>query len=281
MTNLQGDVLHLLDSNKQVVASYTYDPYGKVLSATGTLAEINPLRYRGYVYDQETSRYYLQSRYYDPPIGRWINADGLISGVGGELLGYNQFAYCFNNPVNMNDSTGNWPRWITAAVAVVATIVSATTTSTSAYALAITSYSAYISQCAHYDVREARNDAATLPQSPGVATNAGWINSNPKSALNPNGGGPAADCHQFTATNKPNVKYVSPDGRREVIYDSTGAIVLDPRDIGTYNFCPSDENWYSNASIGHVVHDVIPWVIFGNSDSDPGPLVNAIISLFK
>jgi len=130
-------------------------------------------------------------------------------------------------------------------------------------------------------VREARNDVATLPQSPSDATKAGWINSDPKSDLNPNGGGPAANCHQYTATNGPNVKYVSPDGHREVIYNSAGDIVLDPRDIGTYNFCPSDEFWYSNASIGHLVHDIIPWLIFGNSDDDPGPIANEIIRLFE
>ncbi len=52
--------------NGTVFATYEYDPYGKVISATGTLANVNPLRYRGYVYDQETGFYYLQSRYYDP-----------------------------------------------------------------------------------------------------------------------------------------------------------------------------------------------------------------------
>ena len=94
-----------------------------------TLGVHNPLRYRGYVYDAETGLYYLQSRYYNPYIGRFINADGVISGVGGDVLGYNQFAYCFNNPVNLFDIAGNWPKWLTvglgvvaAAVAVVATV---------------------------------------------------------------------------------------------------------------------------------------------------------------
>lgn len=55
----------------------------------------------------ETGFYYLNSRYYDSEIGRFLNADGQISGVGGELLGYNMFSYCFNNPVNKSDADGN------------------------------------------------------------------------------------------------------------------------------------------------------------------------------
>jgi RHS repeat-associated protein len=106
VTNLQGDVLAILDSSKKVVASYTYDPYGKVLSATGTLAEINPLRYRGYVFDSDTGFYYLQSRYYDPTTCRFINADSYAS-TGQGLLGYNMFAYCGNNPVICVDPDGN------------------------------------------------------------------------------------------------------------------------------------------------------------------------------
>ena len=77
VTNLQGDVMRIVDASQNIVTSYDYDPYGKVISATGTLANVNPLRYRGYVYDQETGFYYLQSRYYDPAIGRFINA-GLL-----------------------------------------------------------------------------------------------------------------------------------------------------------------------------------------------------------
>ena len=84
--NLQGDVIGLIDSSGNQVVSYTYDPWGKVLSVTGTLGttigEKNPIRYRGYYYDSETEFYYLQSRYYDPETGRFINADNAISGVG-------------------------------------------------------------------------------------------------------------------------------------------------------------------------------------------------------
>ena len=75
---------------------YTYDAWGNILSTTGsmasTLGQISPLRYRGYVYDEETELYYLQSRYYDPAIGRFLNADAFVS-TGQGLLGNNMFAY--------------------------------------------------------------------------------------------------------------------------------------------------------------------------------------------
>ena len=101
--------MYLVDGTGATVAAYEYDPYGNILSATGEMAEINPLRYRGYYYDAELEMYYLQSRYYDPAIGRFINADSFISTDGG-VLDSNMFAYCGNNPVMGYDPTGhfNW-----------------------------------------------------------------------------------------------------------------------------------------------------------------------------
>ena len=110
LTNLQGDVMSIESSDGTPVASYCYDAWGKILARDGALAELNPLRYRGYVYDQETGFYYLQSRYYDPAIGRFINADNVISYAGNSLLGCNVFAYCFNNPVNLSDDSAHWPK---------------------------------------------------------------------------------------------------------------------------------------------------------------------------
>ena len=110
VTNAQGDVVALLNSSGNTVVTYTYDAWGNPISTTGTMAAIlgtlNPLRYRGYVYDTETGFYYLQSRYYDPTIGRFLNADGLVS-TGQGVLGNNMFAYCLNNPVLHNDSHGD------------------------------------------------------------------------------------------------------------------------------------------------------------------------------
>ena len=123
--NLQGDVVGIYDCVGNEVVTYTYDPWGKLLSATGVsiLIDANPLLYRGYVYDKETGFYYCNSRYYDPEIGRWINADALVD--QSSVLGYNLFAYCRNNPVNMTDTTGNLPFFaITAAIgAVVGAVV--------------------------------------------------------------------------------------------------------------------------------------------------------------
>ena len=81
--NLQGDIISVVNAfSGETAASYVYDSWGKVISATGTLADINPIRYRGYYYDTETGLYYLQSRYYDPETGRFINADDVIGQIG-------------------------------------------------------------------------------------------------------------------------------------------------------------------------------------------------------
>ena len=121
--NLQGDILGIYTSSGQKVVWYMYDAYGNITTAIasgyGTLRDSNPFRYRGYYYDTETGFYYLNSRYYDPVTGRFINIDGSISGVGGNLLGNNLFAYCFNNPINMIDEQGEWPKWLTGALNVI------------------------------------------------------------------------------------------------------------------------------------------------------------------
>lgn len=114
LTNLQGDVIGLLNTSSQLVAEYDYDPYGNLLTktnyvASGLASEIcdrNPLRYRGYYYDAETGWYYLQSRYYDPALGRFLNADSYAS-TGQGFLGYNMFAYCNNTPVCSADPMGS------------------------------------------------------------------------------------------------------------------------------------------------------------------------------
>ena len=99
----------ILNASGSPVVSYTYDAWGKPLTITGSLATTlgthNPLRYRGYVYDTETELYYLQSRYYNPDTGRFLNADAFTS-TGQGFTGNNMFAYCGNNPIARKDDGG-------------------------------------------------------------------------------------------------------------------------------------------------------------------------------
>ncbi len=109
LRNGQGDIIKLIDNNGNTVAEYAYDTWGKQLSCTGplssTLGVLNPFRYRGYVYDEETQWYYLQSRYYDPETCRFLSADVMLS-TGQGVLGHNTYAYCRNNPATKKDING-------------------------------------------------------------------------------------------------------------------------------------------------------------------------------
>ena len=109
--NLQGDIVGILDATGNLVVEYKYDAWGDAVSiysaslTSDPLAFDNPFRYRGYVWDKETELYYLSSRYYNPEISRFINADSLVS-TGQRILGNNMHAYCRNNPVRRKDVTG-------------------------------------------------------------------------------------------------------------------------------------------------------------------------------
>ena len=106
--NLQGDVIRIIDLAGTEVASYVYDAWGNIKDTKGepTVRELNPIRYRGYVYDTETSLYYLQSRYYDPFTGRFLNADIYCDTGTSTPLSTNMFAYCENNPISNADEGG-------------------------------------------------------------------------------------------------------------------------------------------------------------------------------
>ena len=132
--NQQGDITKIVDKDGTIVVEYTYDVWGKLLKTEGSLAstigQYNPYRYRGYRYDDEISMYYLNSRFYDPNIGRFINGD-VILGPPGNTLGHNIFSYSFNNPIRNVDPSGYWS-WkkfwqgtaaTVAAVALVAVVV--------------------------------------------------------------------------------------------------------------------------------------------------------------
>ena len=128
--NLQGDVIALADaSTGKLVVTYTYDAWGKLVKLEDTTANSvgtqNPFRYRGYYYDTETSLYYLQTRYYDPEVGRFINADAFTSTDISGALSANMFAYCENRPTIGSDPTGEWVHiLIGAAVGAVGSLAS-------------------------------------------------------------------------------------------------------------------------------------------------------------
>jgi len=152
--NIFGDIIGIFDKNGQEIVKYSYDAWGNHktcvlndgayvdisnhLSYTQDglnnklIADINPFRYRGYYYDIETHLYYLNSRYYDPEVGRFINADRIsILGESKDYFnGLNLFAYCNNNPISNVDESGEaWWHWLIGAliivVAAVLTVVTA------------------------------------------------------------------------------------------------------------------------------------------------------------
>ena len=108
--NLQSDVVKIINQSGTECVSYVYDAWGNTKSASGNpiLRELNPFRYRSYVYDEETGLYYLQSRYYDPFTGRFLNADIYCDTQTGSPLSTNMFAYCENNHICRVDTSGNF-----------------------------------------------------------------------------------------------------------------------------------------------------------------------------
>ncbi|MCM1053825.1 MAG: RHS repeat-associated core domain-containing protein [Ruminococcus sp.] len=118
--NMQEDIIGIADSNNNKLCSYEYDSWGNIISIkdntnneitdTSHIALINPFRYRSYYYDEETKLYYLNSRYYNPEWGRFINIDA-ISGEIGEVTSHNMYKYANNNPINYGDEDGNKAKW--------------------------------------------------------------------------------------------------------------------------------------------------------------------------
>lgn len=128
--NLQGDITKIMTADGAVVANYYYSAYGEILSITdadgdqitdaSSVAFLNPLRYRGYMYDDDTGLYYLRSRFYDSTTGRFINLDAGVDSRN--VVGSNLFVYCYNSPINMHDPTGYYTGALVLSSGVIASL---------------------------------------------------------------------------------------------------------------------------------------------------------------
>jgi RHS repeat-associated protein len=132
LRNQQGDITHIINSSGTTIIKYKYDAYGNIIDeyvrpGYQHIFDHNSYTYRGYRYDSIIELYYLNSRYYNPEVGRFINADGKV-GAFGELNDINLFAYCVNNPINNIDSNGYKFKFgnILKSVATVAIVVTLT-----------------------------------------------------------------------------------------------------------------------------------------------------------
>ncbi len=107
--NMQGDIVAVYDGNGTKYGEYAYDAWGKcsIIYDKDGIATKNPYRYRGYYLDKETDLYYLNSRYYDPEIGRFLSADRPDYLEPESINGLNLYAYCNNNPVMYCDPSGH------------------------------------------------------------------------------------------------------------------------------------------------------------------------------
>ncbi len=122
--NIFGDVIGIYNEDDKLVVKYSYDAWGNsVIIPSGEfgliggtvladfIGNLNPYRYRSYYFDVETGLYYLQSRYYDPKVGRFISMDQVEYLAPDVVNGLNLYVYCLNNPVMSSDPEGTWPDW--------------------------------------------------------------------------------------------------------------------------------------------------------------------------
>jgi RHS repeat-associated protein len=243
--NLHGDVLGLRDSNGNMVVDYFYDSFGHIKTSSGTastgdgklLRTENPFRYASYFYDEETDIYYLNARYYDPSVGRFITRD-VIPHV-------NLYVYGENNPVNFVDPSGYFSmhfgpmidgQWLTVEAIQSPKVKNNDEIKTGSK-----------TKDWHYN----RNKKNNPPVTEQGAKKLNWTKLPGSQSI----------FHQIGEENKSNTKYVSPDGKMEGVYRN-GVLTSDPKNIATYNYL-------SPSNPGHLIVDVVPYILWGNTPNDP------------
>ena len=257
--NLQGDVEAITDSTGAIVAKYGYDTWGYVeyefnYNGSINIAEINPIRYRGYYYDSERGLYYLNSRYYDPFMCRFINADGYVT-TGQGVTSFNMFAYCGNNPVNRADDTGySWWSAIKNGVKKVCNTIKKAVKVIVLIGSCLSNPINVIKEI-HYN----RNILNNINSTEKELKNAGY------SAVSSN----EDKLHQNNKKNgERNRKYVINEGwfSQEVVFYSDGTVNNTPEDMGTFNVYYGDNEFLN--FVVHGLFDVLPYVLWGNSEDD-------------
>ena len=261
VSNIQGDIIGIYDSTGTRVVTYVYDAWGRILSTTGTGANTigvyNPFRYRGYYYDTETSLYYLNSRYYDPNVGRFLNADIYIN-ANGDLIGFNMFAYCGNNPVNRRDALGtSWSEKWTSIKERVTEKWKRIVDDGVHSLIDVLFPGAEIVRNIHYN-RNVFNDPERAKEK-GVEL-----------------GESESKFHQNNRLNgEDNIKKVEKGWfSNEVVLYGNGEINNTPEDVGTLNVYYGDCK-FLNFTV-HAIYDVLPYMIWGNSYDDSTTIIDRI-----
>lgn len=253
----RGSTVALSNASEVVTDSYAYDPFGKPVNTLGSTE--NPFCYLGRhgVLDEGGDLNYIRARYYDAEQQRFVSKDSYL-GEDGQSQTLNRYAYGLNSPVRLIDVSG-----FSASEVVFGLSSQSGPTNTSQLIdellyLPSTSHANSTSQSlppnfvqqAHWN-RNTRNIQLENEQQ---AIELGWIKLPPEKSV----------YHQLGPGNENNVKYVSPDGHHEAVFDSSGSPVEDPKNVATYNVCSPN----GIEGICHAAWDVAPYYLWGNSPGD-------------
>jgi RHS repeat-associated protein len=231
------DILSLDDGSR--LASIDYDPYGNPIQSDSSVT--SDFRYAGMFYQPDSGLYLTQLRAYDPRSGRWLSRD-----PAGEKAGVNLYSYVEGSPISRRDVRGDESLWANALQFVNGAVNSIKQTNPLTLMFPMLEPLADL----HYARNGYQAGAENLPRSVIDYT---WreLTSEDEKAYHIRDG----------ATG--NRKFISPNGRCELVFKSDGTLEMNPVNIGTYNFYDPQ-----NDKAGHIVFDVVPYLLFGNTPDD-------------